>query len=1169
MKALLIIICYFCSILISAQNHQDKFYYLTNKDGLSQNSGKAIIQDKFGFIWFGTEMGLDRFDGRNIKSYSHNPKNKNSLGNIYINCLAEDNCGNILIGTDGGGLDYLITEKDSFIHFTHKPDDTNSITNNVIYEIFNGNDGIIWVGTANGFNRIDLKNKSINRYLHTENQPHTVLAFGENKETIWIGTIWGLFKLNKSSPNLEFVENSPKVIERIIVHKENIWISSRESGLSIYDVKTNLFTSFNEINHASNKLIADFLFDNYSGIYIATRDSGLIYSNLDGNIQKKYTQNEIIPNHISSNKLKRLWLDRSGVLWIGTQFDGISYLNTNAKKLNHYTSDKSGTRIFKSLQAITADAEDNIWIGTLRGVLKYSNETNTTTRFTHNPQNDVSLASDFVTSVVEDNKGTIWIGTTNGLSSLHKGSNNFVNYFAEDSENSLTDNSIWGLCAGKDGTLWIATWGGGISAFDPERKLFKNFKNIANDKNSLSVNNTHLVYEDSDGDIWVGTWDGGISCLNRKNGEFTNYVHVDTDSTSLCHNITISVAEDLDGMIWIGTFGGGLDCFSKKTGKFRHYTIENGLTSNVIMGIVCDAKNRLWISTSKGINCIDSDRKTIRKYNTADGIQGNEFSQHGYFITKKGWILFSGSNGFNFFHPDSIKNSNYSPEVIITKFFIKNTEINPSENAILTKPISFTKEINLSYKEDVFSFEFTSTDYSNNELICFAYMMVNFDNEWNYVGSENIAKYTNLNPGEYIFCVKSTNADGVWSNKITELKITIHPPFWKTIWFYTLVFLITIVTIIIIIKLRERKLILAKRILEQKVKERTAEIEMQKEEISAQRDMLAFKNEEIMQQKEEIESQRDEIESQRDVLQNQKEHIEHIYSEITDSILYAKRIQSAILPSKETFTELFPEHLIIFRPKDIVSGDFYWVAKVEETTVLAVADCTGHGVPGAFMSMLGAAFLNDIVRKEFITRPATILRKLRKEIIRALKQKGASGERQIEWAVKDGMDISIVSINNKSLQPLSDQEGSPTLSYPAQWAGANNPLWIVTNKELQVNSNRVNSPNSELITHNPKLIELKGDKMPIAIHERMDDFTNHEIQLYSGDILYLMSDGYQDQFGGNKGKKFMSKNLKQLVVDNAHLSMDEQKNVLENTLDNWIGIGEQIDDISFFGIKIQ
>lgn len=317
---------------------------------------------------------------------------------------------------------------------------------------------------------------------------------------------------------------------------------------------------------------------------------------------------------------------------------------------------------------------------------------------------------------------------------------------------------------------------------------------------------------------------------------------------------------------------------------------------------------------------------------------------------------------------------------------------------------------------------------------------------------------------------------------------------------------------------------------------------------------LAFQNEQILQQNEEINAQKEEIETQRDTVIQQKNVIEEIHKSVTDSITYALRIQNAMLPSNELFNEILNEHFIFFRPKDIVSGDFYWTIHINNWKIVTVADCTGHGVPGGFMSMLGISFLNEIVRKKEITQANHVLNHLRKSIIEALQQKGVTGEQD------DGMDISLCVIN--------------TENNILQFAGANNPLYIVKSEKLKVKSEVVIANDSEeskldeLSTFNFQLNEVKGDNMPISIYSRMDDFTNHEIQLQKGDCLYLFSDGFADQFGGKKGKKFMYKRFKELLFENSQLPFSEQKLIIENTFDKWKGEYEQIDDVTVLGFKV-
>lgn len=367
--------------------------------------------------------------------------------------------------------------------------------------------------------------------------------------------------------------------------------------------------------------------------------------------------------------------------------------------------------------------------------------------------------------------------------------------------------------------------------------------------------------------------------------------------------------------------------------------------------------------------------------------------------------------------------------------------------------------------------------------------------------------YTNLPPGDYTFMVRSANEDDTWNEYPATFSFSVEPPFWQTWWFLLGVCLVVLSIFVGYVKIRERNLRREKRILEEKVRERTLEVVKQKEEIEAQRD--------------EIEAQRDLATQQRDMITQQKQ-------EITDSIHYARRIQAALLPPTQILNKHTSDHFILFKPKDIVSGDFYWMTEKNEKLIVTAVDCTGHGVPGAFMSMLGVSYLNEIVNMMDEVDAGELLNQMREYVIHSLRQKETEGES------KDGMDMALCIIDTRG-QTL-------------QFAGANNPLYLLRNGEL---------------------IETRGDKMPIGIHARDDQsFTKHTIDLRDGDSIYLFSDGYADQFGGPEGKKFKYKPFKNLLISNNHLPMDEQKKVLDQTFMSWKGDLPQIDDVVVIGIKL-
>ncbi len=521
---------------------------------------------------------------------------------------------------------------------------------------------------------------------------------------------------------------------------------------------------------------------------------------------------------------------------------------------------------------------------------------------------------------------------------------------------------------------------------------------------------------------------------------------------------------------------------------YRYFSTLDGLAHSQITGVIPTQSGKIWLTTLKGMTHLDPENNLIKNYFREDdyitmGFPGN------YLITKSNstkTCVLQTTNGLLVFKPDSI--NPYSPNVVVT------------EIALFGKPLETDslpwekKYLKLKYNQNFLTFTFASLDFTQPASNRYRYRMLKFNSEWTYTDATNRkAPFTGIPPGKYIFEVQGTNNDGVWSSTGKQIIIEITPPWYKTILAYILYVVFTVLGIIGYIKWRERKLIEEKRILEEMVRARTAEIVKQKEEIQAQRDKIAEQN-----------------------------------KNITDSINYASRIQAALLPQREMLDKYLCSYFVLWRPRDIVSGDFFWMTHHNDISIAVAADCTGHGVPGAFMSMLGIAFLNDLVNKEKIFETDQILNELRNNIMVALKQTGEEG------GSKDGMDISMCAINHRTLQ--------------AKFSGAYNPLLIVRNNEC---------------------LEFKADKMPIGVHIKKDEkFTQHKIDLQIGDRLYMFSDGYVDQFGGEDGRKFMSKRFKEILVNSRRLTMPEQKEFLNKTIEEWMGHREQIDDILVFGIEI-
>ena len=526
-----------------------------------------------------------------------------------------------------------------------------------------------------------------------------------------------------------------------------------------------------------------------------------------------------------------------------------------------------------------------------------------------------------------------------------------------------------------------------------------------------------------------------------------------------------------------------------------------------------DQNNGIYFSQS-GITWLNSRNRCI-----CLSAYGEElFSNTNYLslFDNPNYINFSGDgelllvNAFNQLYKLSVKESEASERTVT--LFLRGVT---GKSGIRLDP----KKIELNYADNSLVITMSAPSFLKEGATHYQYRISGLTNRWSAMTTNPVFEFPYFPPGQYTISIRAMDVLGNNSETL-NLPFEIKPPFWQTLWFYGLCAIFVMIIFFLIVAIRERNLRREKEILEQKVKERTKTIEEQKEVLKQQRDDLVRYNEEILQQKEEIEAQRDEIETQRDQIFKQND-------EITKSITYARRIQSAVMPSHELLGSIIGKYFLLFRPRDIVSGDFYWMSERDGIVLVAASDCTGHGVPGAFMSMMGVSFLNDIVNVVGIIRPDLILDELRQKIKANFRQ--THGETE----ARDGMDIAICAFNFREKK--------------LQFAGAYNPMYLVRKGQLT---------------------EYKGDKMPVGAHLKEVKFSLHEIDLERGDNIYIFSDGYVDQFGGDEGKKFMAKPFKDLLMSVYGKSMPEQQQVLEDTLDKWQAALDQVDDILVIGICI-
>ncbi|MBL7890148.1 MAG: SpoIIE family protein phosphatase [Bacteroidia bacterium] len=1088
---LLFILLFWGNVSLFAQ--ELKFAHITAEQGLSMGAVNCVLQDSRGFMWFGTQDGLNKYDGYSITVYKHNQLDSNSLSNNFIYSLFEDKSGVLWIGTNGGGLDAFNLSTGKFTHYISKQNSKNSLSNNNVRAILEDKDGILWVGTDEGLNAFDRKTKNFTRYLNNPKDPNSIsnnsawCLLEASDGRIWIGTYGGglnvFDKKNKSFKNYQeldskgqlIYENANKV-RSILEDKDGIfWIGTYGEGVQIFDPKTGKYLNHLKNNPSnSNSLINDRITsvteDANGVLWIGTYGGGIDqYYKKTGRFRHFY-YDEKNQNSLNSNQTKYILHDKVGSVWVGTEGGGINVHFRSSSKFKYYKKrdDSNNSLITNDVFSILEDRDGILWIGTKNGGLTtLDRKTDTYVQYPH-----LSVANNkTVLSLCEDKEGLIWIGTWGGgLLSYDKRTKKATSYPTFIPQDNATIVTIY---EDKQGLIWIGTYGGGLFSYNKTKKEFINY----NSDNGLTSNNVYTIFQDSNNNIWVGTEGGGVNKIDAITKKIKSYTR-DEKQNSISSNSINHIYEDFQGNIWFGTTN-GLNKLNYKTDQFTHFFEKDGLPNAYIYCILPDKNGNLWMTTNKGIskfnpNVSNIDGSAFRNYDVNDGLQGLEHNQGAFFKSKKtGEIFVGGVNGFNAFFPENIIDNQNIPTVRITSYKRFGSEVE-MDTLIYDK-----KYIELSWRQNFFSFEFVALDYQMPGKNKYSFKLEGVDENWSPASTQRYASYTELRGGDYVFRVRAANNDGIWNNDGVTLHIRINPPFWQTKWFYTICVILVIGGFWGFLKYRTSAIKRENKILEEKVEERTQE--------------LAQKN-----------------------------------KDITSSIQYAKRIQLAILPPLEQIYKHFPESFVVYKPKDIVSGDFYWFGVKNGKKIIASVDCTGHGVPGAFMSMIGHNLLNQIISENGITEPDFILNALHQGVQAALKQ----GTNVVDTS--DGMDVALCSIDTKTNE--------------VKYAGAYRPLYIVNGQEFK---------------------KIDADKNPIGGSQLDPDrkFTCHTIQLKKGDTLYMSSDGYADQFGGEKGKKFMVKRFNELLLSIQDKNMQTQANELEQTFNQWKGSYQQVDDILVIGIR--
>lgn len=1165
-KLSFIFIILFVGFTAFAQNG-GKFQRITVKDGLSQGNINAILADSKGFLWFGTQDGLNRYDGYTFKIFKPNRDDKSAIKSNIIKVLFEDSRGVLWVGTAGGGLSMYNKETESFVNYTFENEDSSSISNNHVYSIYEDKDNKLWVGTfGGGLNRFDVESGTFTRYNNTPGDSSSICGnivraiVQDDDGFLWLGVENG--GVDKFDPKtgivVEHYENiindtsslsNNAVLSICKTDEGKLWFGTWAGGINLFDPVNKQFKRYVNNPFVANSLSSNENFaiyeDDKDRLWVSTRFGLDLYDPYsDGFIH--FRNNPIDDFSLSHNHVISICQDKNNVMWVGTEGGGINKFSLERKRFKHLDLiiEEENKTYPNDVFSLFEDAQDNIWIGTKGGgLLEFTPSNGKLKRYVYERGSISSLGSNVVRAVSQDENGLMWIGTDGaGLNSFDKKTGQFKHYRHIANENSLANDAVFDVHIDSEGLIWIGTYGGGLDKYDPVTGQFTNYPI---DSLNPSQNVILSIFEDSKQRLWVGTNGRSLWLFDRENEKFISYKKFVRKEFSLSNDVILTMNESKTGNLWIGTGGGGFELINFTKKGIESFGNSNTHHVEIVSGILEDKNSNLWISSNKGLFKFNKAENRFFEFTEREGLQGVSFNQDVAIQASDGLFYFGGINGINIFSPDSIHFDDTKPDVVITDFTIFNKSIKPEKIGILTKSISETDSIVLSYNQNIISFEFSALHYYAPEQNKYAYKLEGFEEEWIHVGSDRrFATYTNLPGGDYVFRVKASNYDGVWNEEGTAVVVRVIPPFWETMGFYLSLAISLIILAYGIIKVRERRFKKLQNFLEQRVRQRTVEIEKQKQELLAYNNLLNRQKEELKMKSDSLISSNRQLNVQTKGLEEKRQQVEKANLElkkknkfIVDSIDYAQKIQESILPTRKQISKHFEDYFIFYRPRDVVSGDFYWFAQSDldewgrprKKLIFACVDCTGHGVPGAFMSMIGNTLLNEIVLRQGVQDPKRILKLLNEEVIAAF----AKDDEQFH---EDGMDISIVCIDPE-LQEIVI-------------ASAMQKVYFVNEGELKV---------------------IEGDffsigEMFAAI--KKPDFTNHVFSYEDGDAVYMFSDGYQDQFGGEKNEKFREKRLRMLISEHLDKPMEDQMAVLTDTFNAWKGEYSQIDDVLITGLRL-
>jgi signal transduction histidine kinase/ligand-binding sensor domain-containing protein/DNA-binding response OmpR family regulator len=831
-----------------AQNVQYNFLKLDVNKGLSHNQPNCFLKDRKGFIWIGTNSGLNRFDGYSVKVFLNDQRDTSSISISHVNSLVEDPDGRVWAGTTNGGVftNVFNPETETFAHGTRTILRQYGIPDGTITNIVKDSKGFYWfIHSTQGVFRYDplVKKSIVVPYVSPDSisiPSCQVASLVEDRDA----NFW-LIQKNGSLKKLDgktlavtyhdhFLKNWFKgelLDHKLTADKDgDIWVcpTSTNYGVFYFDIARRTHHHIHEKSEGwrlNKNIVRGIVEDNQGLIWVGTDHGGL--NVID---KKKKTVSYILNRYedsrsLSQNSITSLYKDYEGIIWVGTYKKGACYYHENIVRFplyRHQEGENTNSLQFDDMNKFAEDDKGNLWLGTNGGGLVYfDRQRNTYKEYRHNPADPNSLSNDVIVSMWIDREKILWVGTYYGGLNSFDGKK-FTRYKHDPKDStSIADDNIWEIFEDAQGQIWIGTLYNGVDVFDRKTKKFRHYPFGA--ANSVHSNYISEIKEDGNGNIWIGTG-YGIDILEKSTGKFVHYLNQNNDPHGLSNNSILSIIQDSRGRMWVGTFE-GLNLFDSEKKTFTSFYEKDGLPHNTILTLLEDNSGNIWMSTPNGIsNLIISKNQAdsgysfqFKNYDESDGLQGRQFNENAALKTQSGELVFGGASGFNIFRPEKIVASKNIPQTVLSDFQIFNKSVGIGEvigrRTVLNKSIAETKELTLPHSANVISIEFASLNFFHPDKSTYQYMLENFHPYWSTAdGKSRKITYTNLDAGNYTFRVRSSNSDGVWSKEDVTLKITILPPFWKT-----KIAFVLYITVILGALLLSRKILVARERLKYKI----------------------------------------------------------------------------------------------------------------------------------------------------------------------------------------------------------------------------------------------------------------------------------------------------------------------------------------------------------------